>query len=73
LIFQTGHGTPLRPTVYKFPELSPVNPSIANGVVMRVVKVADQAIDHPKQIKRAISSAFKPFAFIFLLLVFWSS
>ena len=43
LIFQTGQGFPapgLRPTVYKFPELSPVNPSMANGVVISVVNVA---------------------------------
>lgn len=43
LIFQTGQGFPapaLRPTVYKLPALSPVKPSITNGVVMSVVNVA---------------------------------
>src|SRR5882672_4475751 len=42
LIFQTGHGAPTaaRPVVYRFPDASPVRPSIANGVMTLVVKVA---------------------------------
>src|SRR5262245_14942457 len=40
LICQTGQGGAPEPPVYKLRSLSPVNPSIARGVVIRVVKVA---------------------------------
>src|SRR5215471_356497 len=40
LICQTGQGGAPEPPVYKLRWLSPVNPSIARGVVIRVVKVA---------------------------------
>src|SRR5262245_23657422 len=40
LIRQTGQGGAPEPPVYKLRKLSPVNPSIARGVVIRVVKVA---------------------------------
>src|SRR5262245_39024567 len=40
LICQTGQGGAPEPPVYKLRKLSPVNPSMARGVVMRVVKVA---------------------------------
>src|SRR5262245_14508486 len=41
LICQTGQRlVPPEPPVYKLRKLSPVNPSMARGVVMRVVKVA---------------------------------
>src|SRR5215510_7564453 len=58
LICQTGQGGAPEPPVYKLRPLSPVNPSIARGVVIRVVKVASfgngslssspQAEDHCK-------------------------
>src|SRR5262245_47561908 len=40
LIRQTGQGDVPEPPVYKLRKLSPVNPSIPRGVVIRVVKVA---------------------------------
>src|SRR5215475_14457796 len=40
LICQTGQGGAPEPPVYKLRSLSPVSPSMARGVVMRVVKVA---------------------------------
>jgi hypothetical protein len=40
LMSQTGQGGVPEPPVYKFRWLSPVNPSMARGVVIRVVKVA---------------------------------
>src|SRR5215468_7378985 len=40
LICQIGHGGAPEPPVYKLRKLSPVNPSIARGVEIRVVKVA---------------------------------
>src|SRR5215467_14113147 len=40
LIRQTGQGGAPEPPVYKLRKLSPVNPSIPRGVVIRVVKVA---------------------------------
>src|SRR5262249_53615909 len=40
LICQTGQGGAPEPPVYKLRSLSPVNPSIARGDVIRVVKVA---------------------------------
>src|SRR5215813_8496791 len=40
VICQTGQGGAPEPPVYKLRKLSPVSPSMARGVVMRVVKVA---------------------------------
>src|SRR5207245_1260738 len=40
LICQTGQGGAPEPPVYRLRWLSPVNPSMARGVVIRVVKVA---------------------------------
>src|SRR5262245_61776123 len=58
LICQIGQGGMPEPATYKLRKLSPVNPSIARGVVIRVVKVASfgngsvssspQAEDPPK-------------------------
>jgi hypothetical protein len=39
-IFHIGQGVVPDPPVYRFPLPSPVRPSIARGVVIRVVKVA---------------------------------
>src|SRR5689334_22907813 len=55
-IFHTGHAVPAgaRPVVYRKPALSPVRPSMANGVMLRVVKVSAELPGSP-ELKSAAS------------------